>query len=557
MADLTQAVLPASQVAELLQSLVKALRAFQIYLPNNPIYQRAIQQLAGAFAPVWAATDELVIRVVETEMLWEDQIVYHQLTKSESFAWMLYKDGLRMLTLKRGVEEGEIERFLALVNRARFLTTDAPDDLLTLLWEEEFQFIAYVFAEPFSDAAPVEAERRPETEQVTPETRRELVEEEAPPRPKGVVDMDDFDGTLYFLDETEINYIVEEVRLEYARDVRASALSALFDLYELESGPGVRSEIIGILESLFPNLLNQGEFRVVASILRELRALASRLQDLPPSERARLSSFESRLSEPLIVAQLVQSLDEAGTRPGDEDVSEVLRELQPASLETILSLLPRLQSPGVRTLLEGAVDRLASGNSAEVLRLLRLPNWEGLPAIIEVCGRLKLQGAVAGLGDALSHSAATVRQAAVDSLAAIGSAGALAHIDRAIEDADRGVRIAAVKAAAARGYRNALRRVEAVVQGKGLREMDLTEKRAFFEAYGAIGGAAAVPTLAGLLEGRGLLRAKESPETRACAALALARAGTPEARQVLERAASDKELIVRNAVNHALREARA
>ena len=147
-------VLPASQIAELLQSLVKALRAFQIYLPNNPVYQRAVQQLAAAFAPVWAATDELVLRVAETDFVWEEQVVYHQLSKSESVAWMLYKDGLRVLTLKRGVEEGEIERFLDLVNRARFLTTDAPDDLLTLLWEEEFLWIAYEFAEPFADGMP-------------------------------------------------------------------------------------------------------------------------------------------------------------------------------------------------------------------------------------------------------------------------------------------------------------------------------------------------------------------------------------------------------------------
>ena len=131
--------------------------------------------------------------------------------------------------------------------------------------------------------------------------------------------------------------------------------------------------------------------------------------------------------------------------------------------------------------------------------------------------------------------------------------GALAHIDRAIDDQDRTVRVAAVKAAGARGYRNALRRVEAVVQGKGLKEMDLSEKMAFFEAYGSIAGPAAVKTLGAMLEGRGMLRMKEPPETRACAALGLGRIGTPEARQLLERAASDKEPIVRNAVNRALR----
>ena len=113
--------------------------------------------------------------------------------------------------------------------------------------------------------------------------------------------------------------------------------------------------------------------------------------------------------------------------------------------------------------------------------------------------------------------------------------------------------MAAVKAAGQRGYKNALRRIEAVVQGKSLKDMDLTEKRAFFEAYGAIAGAAGVKTLGTLLEGRGLLRAKEKPETRACAALALGLVRTDEARALLERAAHDKDLIVRNAVNHALR----
>lgn len=56
--------LPASQVAELIAVMVKALRAFQIYLPNNPIHQRAIQNVRAAFKPIWATVDELVLKVV-------------------------------------------------------------------------------------------------------------------------------------------------------------------------------------------------------------------------------------------------------------------------------------------------------------------------------------------------------------------------------------------------------------------------------------------------------------------------------------------------------------
>jgi HEAT repeat protein len=88
-----------------------------------------------------------------------------------------------------------------------------------------------------------------------------------------------------------------------------------------------------------------------------------------------------------------------------------------------------------------------------------------------------------------------------------------------------------------------------------VKDMDLTEKMAFFEAYSAIAGAQALKPLTSILLDRGLLRMKEPPEIRACAAVALGRLKTPEAREVLQRAADDKELVVRNAVSRALREA--
>ena len=73
----TAEILPASQVSELINGLVKALRAFHMYLPNNPIYQRATENLRIAFLPVWAALDQLVLTVAETDFTWDDQLVYH------------------------------------------------------------------------------------------------------------------------------------------------------------------------------------------------------------------------------------------------------------------------------------------------------------------------------------------------------------------------------------------------------------------------------------------------------------------------------------------------
>jgi HEAT repeat protein len=550
-------VLPASQVAELIAVMVKALRAFQMYLPNNPIYQRATQNVRASFTPIWAAVGEMVLKVVETEFIWEEQVVYRQLNKNESLAWSLFKDGMRSLTIRRGAEDEEIPRLLTTINQARFLAHDAGDDLPTLLWAHEFQHIEYRFIDFFAGdgagALPESSGGIQDGQSAT--DRRARIVEEAPPKPKGVVELDDFDSTIYFLDEGEISYLARELEDEYQRDVRGSALNVLFDQLELNQDAAVRSEILRILELLFPYLLNARDFRTAAAVLRESKLLRERAADLQPEHAQRLDGFVGKLSEPSILGQLLQSLDEASSLGVEEHAAAVLRELRASALEPVVGWLPNLSSEPLRKMLEEVVDRLAHAYPSEVQRILKVPDSSALLGMVAMCGRLGLNSAVSGLAETMAHPDPAVRMAVIQALGQLGTPGALTVVDKAIEDPDRGVRLAAVRAAGTRGYKGALRRVEAVVLGKSLKDMDLTEKMAFFEAYGAIAGTNALKPLTAILLERGLLRMKEPPETRACAAMALGRIKSPEARDALQRAAEDKELVVRNAVSRALREA--
>jgi hypothetical protein len=94
-------LLPASQVAELITGLGKALRAFHMYLPNNPIYQRATDNLRAAFSSIWAVLDELVL-TWPRRILWEAGGV-SQLNR-RGVAWgSSGRDAL--LTIRRGAEE--------------------------------------------------------------------------------------------------------------------------------------------------------------------------------------------------------------------------------------------------------------------------------------------------------------------------------------------------------------------------------------------------------------------------------------------------------------------
>ncbi len=551
--SIPEQALPPSQVEELLQVLVKGLRATQLYLPNNPVYQRAVENIRTSFRQIWQATDDLHLDVGESDFKWEDAVVYSQEQRNESIAWTLYKDGVRSVTMRPGVEDAEIVRFLAVLHKAKNLAADAPDDLLTLLWGEDFQFISYTFRELATEnAVPIEAGEPPPS--APPTEVRHAVEQEAPPRREGLVSMDEFDTTLYFLEEREVEYLHKEAEREYAQDLRRNVLAMLFDLLELQTYGTVRAELIGIVENFIPYLLGAGDFRSVAYILREVRVLLERARELIPEHRQTLAGLPGRLSQAEALAQLLQSLDEASVHPSEEELSETFRELRAEALPTLMSWIPRLTNERVRDLVGTAAARLAQDHAAEVLMALASPDSGAQLEMVRLAGRLKLPGAPEGMGPLLESDDRELKLAVVDALTQIASPAAMRLLERAVDDGDRDVRIAAVKFLASRGHRNALARVESAVMGAKLRDTDLTEKMAFYEAYGTLAGPKGIAVLEKVLAPRGLLAKREDPETRACAAMALGKIRTPEARAVLEKTAQDKEALVRNAVSRALRE---
>jgi HEAT repeat protein len=169
-------------------------------------------------------------------------------------------------------------------------------------------------------------------------------------------------------------------------------------------------------------------------------------------------------------------------------------------------------------------------------------------------GELKTAAAVSPLAKVLQQPNIELRQIAAQTLSEIGSAGALRLLETALNDDDRDVRIAAVKALGVRGHRAALPRVEAVVRGKSVKGADLTEKMAYFEAYGALARDAGIPPLNKLLNLRSFWGRRATPELRACAARALGIIGSPDALEALRRATRDRDPMVRSAINRAMRE---
>ena len=105
---------PPAPVEELLRLFIKAGRAHQLYLPNNPIYKGALDALRAGFSGIWAQTDELTLTFTETAICWFDHVVLSEPSKSgDSLSWMFFKDGVRELKLLKGFEDKEVVALLS------------------------------------------------------------------------------------------------------------------------------------------------------------------------------------------------------------------------------------------------------------------------------------------------------------------------------------------------------------------------------------------------------------------------------------------------------------
>ena len=543
---------PIGYVTDLLKSFVKAVRATQMYLPNNPMHARALDAVKEAFSALWQKTDELILQVIETRLEWEGRTVLDEGERtSDNVAWLLYKDGIRELTMLKGFEQEELSVLFDLLQRVR-KATDDDDDLLTLMWEREFVNLQYRYVDLTQETGPgVESmERAEQKEKILSPAQAEAGLESTQ---SSIARLEDFDGTLYFLDDREVEYLQQEIKREFSTDLRPAVIASLLDTFENQKDPTVREEICNLLDYFLLILLSSAQYRNAAYLLRESGVTANRAPEVLDPQKQRLLQLNELMSDPKPLGQLLQALEDAPLRAPQHELDELFGILQPRALETILSWIGKSSNPQLKMLLEVAATRLASSNSAELIRLIGSDDEGVVLEAIRRAAALKSPAAVPALGKMLTVGEADMRLAAVTALTDIGSPGAMQMLERALIDEDREVRIVAVRALGARNARAALPRIEAAIKGKDLRDSNLTEKMAFFEAYGLLSGDAGVALLDGVLNAKGFMGKKDDSEFRACAAMALGKINSAKASDSLSRAAGEKDVIVRNAVSKAIR----
>jgi hypothetical protein len=553
-------------VQVMLRSAQKLLAALRTEPPDAEDRGRAADVLRLSFAPIWRRVPFIELTVTDQAVLWNGNPVLETADDREGLIAALRGGGVTGLTLVPGVESSEIHELLLAVHRAR--GHRGPEaDLPTLLFRADLRLLRYsiedgegISAEQAlrigaSPPAPSSGSAAPtrESDAIREAVREDAAEEQ---RRRAIVQLEQYDSTLYFLDEREIEYLKSAIDREYTQDHAKNALALLLDTLQLRPDQDVRREVVEILADLLPHLLSEGRFDAVAYLVGEVRRVGHDAPDLRPEQKEALDRLRASVSEPRAVVQLFHALDGGGVRTTAESMGVLLRELRPQAIRQVLGWSELLGSPEAKRAVSAALEAFFSEWPHALSRMLDAEEREVVHAALGLAVRLKLPGFVDPLAEIAGHPDASTRALVARALAAIGNAAAFRRLLAMANDEDQSVRFEVWRTFASRPYRGALRTIEAAINGKDVEGLGRREKRALFEAYGTVAGAEAVDTLTDILQGKGPSGVRASAHTRACAAVGLGIVGTPHARRELERAAKDRDPVVRAAASEALREDR-
>lgn len=549
------------QAKEVVQSLIKTLKAYKMYLPNNPIHQKfSTELLQKLFTFLWEQ-GELSLQVTKSEFLYKGQIVYSDTEKEMNLVFRLCADGINSLTIHDGLVKEEFFEFLDILTKG-LNPNNFDDDLVTLLWAKGFEHIKYVATDEFLQTEGLEKQIAEVKGQGTP-VGGDFKEAYEEAMSKGAdaegIQRTSNPGSLsvFTLSREDIEELKKELGLggnsvenTSVKNTIAAVIEILFEILYSEGNIEAFSEMAMYLEKGTESLLRRGDLSSVNKIMDGLREMLGKKEIFSENQIFRIQKAIEKMGSEENIRNLKGVLN-SGEIKDAEGLYYYISHLDKRSIPNLCELLDANDMQNRRVVCD-ALAELSKGDVELLAKKLGDKNWFITRNIIYVLGKTGNKGAVEYLKRTLDNPEARVRKETVRALGRIGTEKAKELLVSVLGDEDSQNRILAARNLASLGYKRALEPLLKIINRADFSEKESAEKRAIMEAYGRIGQDEAIPFLGDTLKKKGWFGKAKKDEMRSCAAYALGAIGSKEAKELLISETSSKDEVVKEACKMAL-----
>ena len=530
---------------DVIQAFLKAKKAVRMYPENNPIYKKTLDDTFSRFTDLFGYRDELSLKIKQNEIFFDAEQVYANTEKDDNLALFFFKDGLRDLTFTKGLTLPEMEEFLKIIS-LDFDREALDDDIVTLLWEKDFQNIRYVADDAFlvEDEDFEKAEinqvksKAPQPDEILKAYAAAFESEDA----KGI--------SIVNLTDKDLHILVKEMEKDTQNKTGKMFQILLEMLSQAESAPEFE-DVLSLLRNVFSYSLKQRDLRTAVDIMQQTKALAEN-PVFSDTIKRQMNLLLASINSEEAIKSLGEMFDSDATL--DEQVmSEYTGFLNRTSIPPFISLLGELESIHGRKNVLDILIHLGKHDIQAVAKGLQDNRWFVVRNIIYVLRHIGDKKAVEYLLATAKHTDDRVRKETIKTLGELKNPLALQTLRDCLDDADPSIRKIAVKALGSIGSETAKRIILERVSGKEFRGKDLDEKRDFYEVLSHWNHADVLDFLIGTLKKRAFFGKARVEENKVCAAYCLGLMGSKDSLPVLSKLRDSNNKLLREAVNTAIK----
>ncbi|MGE5892752.1 MAG: HEAT repeat domain-containing protein [bacterium] len=529
---------------DIIQQLIKSKKNLRMYPENNPIYIKTIESTFALFKDYYDYRDELPLKIKQFEVLSDGEQVYYNPGKDDNFALFFFKDGIREIIFRNGLTKDELEDFLKIIT-ADMESDSADDDIVTLMWERDFQHINYIVDETFltdedeyeETAVREVKEKAADETEVLKAYEAAMSEEEARYIP--VVPLTDAD--------------IERLKGELDKGADYSVFklgSILFEMLYLAETKDDLQDMVSFFRSAIDYALQYADLEISVRMLQKMDAVLNE-ENCPEEIKPYLRMVLGYISSERVLKLIGEILD-SRAEVDEAKVNSLFSLMDKSAIPGLIRTLGEMNSIHARKAIINSLIILGKKDLAAVAKGLNDNRWYVVRNIIYVFRNIGDKRSVEYLVKKIRHEDIRVRKEIIKALGELGGTDVVQYLKSHIDDPDPGMRVLAAKSISQTGSPVARKILMEKISSSDLRSRDFGEKKEFFEALARWNDAEVVDFLEKILKKGSLFRRSRVSENRACAAYALGFIGNKAAADILKKFRGIKNDLVREYVNTAL-----
>jgi len=490
---------PVEIVTDILKRLGKAYKSFVMYPSNNPIFTTMAQAVKDQLDLFFEASEHLSLSIDRLAVFYSKKKVYEDPDLRTSYPFKMFSDGIRVLTINKGITLEEISGYLDCLFSVSS-RQQLHSDLVTLMWEKRFKHIQYLLADDVLEddlpgiheiqaqmagakktdyhGKPRGAEGSGSNDEDSPEKQQTESITEA----------------LSEADRFELKQLIDsELQADHVNDfiqILTLVLSSTRTANELKA-------LVRIMSQVTQALLNVGDLEHAMEVLKPARATLNKTKN--ETIRALLEDLiEQAGSEQYILAAL-NRLDEQSENNETMLVGSYLMVLSQNSISQYVDLLGTDIHPAAQRILMMALRQHCKAQPDLIVHALKHQDSKIVRAVLIVLGELRDPAVLTHVVPMIHHNAPPVRKEASRTLVKLKDPELSEHLGALLNDSNTEVRIAALEGFATAGRKEAVEPLLELLRGKQFVRWQTNEKIHLFRVLSRLGGASVLGAMTELV----------------------------------------------------------